>query len=82
MESSPQSGNKDIVPIAIPGIHDKFYVYLKSLLKNFSTPLILDMGAGHGYLVKKLFNNGYHVQAADLYPEFIIATKYPVSEPT
>ncbi len=77
MESSNQSDNKKIVPIAIPGIHDKFYRHLTSLLKGFSSPLILDMGAGHGYLVKKLFDNGFKVQAADLFPEYYYFDKVP-----
>lgn len=80
MESNCHNSNKKIVPIAVPGIHDKFYRYLTNLLKGFSSPHILDMGAGHGYLVRKLYEDGYNVQAADLFPEYYYYDKVPCTQ--
>jgi len=67
----------EIKPIAIPGIHDKFYNYLKSHFVAFDNPLIIDLGAGHGYLVKKLHEKNYNVHAADLFPEYYYYDKVP-----
>jgi len=62
--------DKEIKPIAMPGIHDRFYNYLKNILHAYDHPRILDIGAGHGYLVKKLHEDGYEVVAGDLFPEY------------
>ncbi len=69
MEQNNTNEPKEIKPIAIPGIHEKFYKYLISNLSNKNLK-ILDIGAGHGYLVKKLFDDGYDVSASDLFPEY------------
>jgi SAM-dependent methyltransferase len=53
----------------MPGIHDRFYRFLKPVLKEFSQPEILEVGAGHGAFTQKLWNDGYAVSACDLYPE-------------
>jgi len=66
---------REIKPIAIPGIHDKFYHYLTKTLSVIPNPQILDLGAGHGYLVKKLYDSGYDVHAADLFPEYFYFDK-------
>lgn len=58
----------EIVPIAMPGTHQKFLQYFEK--QNFSKDLkILDIGAGHGAFTKKLFDMGYSVDACDLFPE-------------
>lgn len=65
---------KEIVPIAIPGIHSRFFHYLKLHL-SCSKPKIIDIGAGHGYLVKKLHEANYDIDAADLFPEIFYYDK-------
>jgi len=68
--ANKQTDNAGLIkPIAIPGIHDKFYKHLKSLLKEYNKPALLDIGAGHGYLTKKLYDEGYDIHACDLFPE-------------
>lgn len=59
---------EEIKPITMPGIHKKF---LEFFIKK-SEPVklkVLDLGAGHGALTKKLFDMGYDVHACDLFPE-------------
>lgn len=58
-----------VVPIAMPGIHEKFHSYLKKVLKHYSHPRILEIGAGHGAFTKLLHDDGFEVTASDLYPE-------------
>jgi SAM-dependent methyltransferase len=59
---------EEIQAITMPGTHSRFFEYFKS--KNHPTSLrILDVGAGHGAFTKKLFEEGYKVQACDLFPE-------------
>lgn len=60
----------EIKPIAIPGIHNRFYEFLDPVLKSYQNPKILDAGAGHGAMVKKLNEKGYDITAADLFPEY------------
>ncbi len=60
--------DREIKPIAIPGIHEKFIDYLMQGLSDKDLKII-DIGAGHGYTVKKLHEKGYDVAAADLFPE-------------
>ncbi len=67
--------NREIKPIAIPGIHARLYDYLMELLPKFEQPKILDIGAGHGYLVKKLHEAGYDIMASDLFPEYFYYDK-------
>lgn len=62
-------GNKEVKPIAIPGIHSRFYKFFKKTSGNNTTLRVLDIGAGHGALARKLFNNGFKVEACDLHPE-------------
>ena len=58
----------EIVPIAMPGTHQKFLAYFET--QNFSKDLrILDVGAGHGAFTKKLYDQGFEVEACDLFPE-------------
>ena len=60
----------EIKPIAIPGIHEKFMDYIIPLLNSYDNPEVLDIGAGHGAMVQKLYNAGYKIAAADLFPEY------------
>ena len=63
--------NQDIQPIAIPGIHERFLLFLKELFKEGEKKniKILDAGAGHGALTRWFYEEGYHVFACDLFPE-------------
>lgn len=81
------TNNQEVVikPIAIPGIHERFYDYLIPLLDSIKEPRILDIGAGHGSMVQKLFNAGYNIHAADLFPEYfqfkkVDCTKVDITE--
>jgi SAM-dependent methyltransferase len=58
-----------VVPIAMPGIHEKFYPYLKSVLGLYENPAILEIGSGHGAFTKRLWQDGYNVTATDIFPE-------------
>jgi len=60
---------KLIKPIAIPGIHARFYEYFQTLYGNGNSLKLLEVGAGHGAFTQKLWNDGYSVEACDLYPE-------------
>jgi SAM-dependent methyltransferase len=59
---------QEVVPIAMPGTHQKFLAYFKSLNIDRQTN-ILDVGAGHGAFTKTLHEMGYKVVACDLFPE-------------
>jgi SAM-dependent methyltransferase len=58
----------DIVPIAMPGTHQKFMGYFNRLQLDKASRL-LDIGAGHGAFSKKLHEMGFQVSACDLFPE-------------
>jgi 2-polyprenyl-3-methyl-5-hydroxy-6-metoxy-1,4-benzoquinol methylase len=58
---------EDIVPITMPGIHDRFVPFFDGLVAN-GTPgriHVLDAGAGHGALAKRLHEAGFVVSACD-----------------
>lgn len=61
----------EIQAIAMPGTHQNFLKYFNkySYKKHLK---ILDIGAGHGALSKKLFDLGYDVSACDLFPEIYL----------
>jgi len=63
-----------VVPIAIPGIHQAFWPYFIDCTKGEKIK-ILDCGAGHGAFSKKLVENGYDVEACDLFPEIFYYDK-------
>lgn len=63
-----------IVPISIPGIHQAFWPYFQKYT-NGEKIKVLDCGAGHGAFTKKLFENGYDVEACDLFPEIFYYDK-------
>ena len=65
----------NIVPIAMPGIHEKFYPYLKKVLNTYEKPEILEIGSGHGAFTKRLWMDGYHVTATDIFPEYFYFDK-------
>jgi SAM-dependent methyltransferase len=69
--------NKAIVPIALPGIHEKFYQYFKDITANKTNLKVLDVGAGHGALCQEMYNDGYDVAACDLFPEYFYFDKIP-----
>jgi SAM-dependent methyltransferase len=62
---------EDIVPITMPGIHDRFVPFFDSLVANGTRGRIhvLDAGAGHGALAKRLHEAGFVVSACDFAPE-------------
>jgi len=60
---------KKVIPIAMPGIHEKFYPYLQHVLRADENPVILEIGAGHGALTQRLWKDGYQVIPSDLFPE-------------
>ncbi len=67
--------NKKIKPIAIPGIHERFYKLFLELTQEFKNPRILEVGAGHGAFTKKLWDKGYDISACDLFPEIFYFNK-------
>ncbi len=60
-----------IVPIAMPGIHDRFAPFFDRLVGDAERGRIhvLDAGAGHGALAKRLHESGFRVSACDFRPE-------------
>lgn len=58
-----------IVPIAIPGIHERFFKYLQEVLQLDKKSKTLEIGAGHGAFTKKMHDAGYNMAACDLFPE-------------
>lgn len=64
-----------VVPIAMPGIHEKFHLYLKGILSGYNHPKILEIGSGHGAFTRLLWNDGYEVVASDLQPEYFYFDK-------
>jgi len=67
--SQATTHHQEIKPIAIPQVHDRFYPFFKDLTDNKTDIKILDVGAGHGAFTKKLYEDGYDVEACDLFPE-------------
>lgn len=66
---------QEIKPIAMPGIHERFYPFFKKIAKNDRSLKILDAAAGHGAFTKKLFEEGYDISACDLFPEYFYFDK-------
>lgn len=66
---------KVIIPITMPGIHERFYNFLKPILESYTQPEILEVGAGHGAFTQKLWKDGYAVSACDLFPEIFYFDK-------
>jgi SAM-dependent methyltransferase len=60
---------KEINPITMPGVHRSFMKYFKKCAFDNNLK-VLDLGAGHGALTKKLYEMGYEISACDLFPEF------------
>lgn len=65
----PATQEKQVEPIAIPGIHGRFYDYFKKFYGERKGVKVLEVGAGHGAFTQKLWDDGYAVEACDLYPE-------------
>lgn len=62
------STQEAIVPIAMPGTHQKFLGYFKTQ-EQTNGQKVLDLGAGHGAFTKRLYDMGFDVHACDLFPE-------------
>jgi SAM-dependent methyltransferase len=60
---------KEIRPITMPGIHERFHVFFRKYASEFTKPKILEIGAGHGAFTEKLYKEGYDISACDLFPE-------------
>ncbi len=58
----------EIRPIAMPGTHRSFLKYFNDLGHGQELK-ILDIGAGHGAMTKKLHEMGFDIKACDLFPE-------------
>ncbi|MBK7409669.1 MAG: class I SAM-dependent methyltransferase [Saprospirales bacterium] len=58
-----------IQPIAIPGIHQRFFKLFQATAARFDKPTVLEVGAGHGAFTQKIWKEGYDVTACDLFPE-------------
>jgi SAM-dependent methyltransferase len=59
----------EIVPISIPGIHDYFWPFLLRQLGSDKSVRVLDAGAGHGAMSRRLHEAGYDVHACDFRPD-------------
>lgn len=65
---------KEVQPIAMPGIHQRFLPFFKENTGNNHVK-VLDVGAGHGAFSKKLYELGYDVAACDMSPEIFYFDK-------
>ncbi|MFK7970659.1 MAG: methyltransferase domain-containing protein [Bacteroidia bacterium] len=70
------SENKAIVPIAMPGTHERFLDYFNTQ-EQPTGQHVLDLGAGHGAFTKRLYDMGFAVQACDLFPEAFYFEEIP-----
>lgn len=63
--------DRDITPIAMPGIHERFAPFFDRLVGTGERGglVVLDAGAGHGALAKRLHEAGFRVSACDFRPE-------------
>jgi SAM-dependent methyltransferase len=61
----------EIVPITMPGIHDRFVPFFEALVGpgERGQTHVLDAGAGHGALSRRLHEAGFRVSACDFAPE-------------
>ncbi len=62
--------HEEIKPITMPGIHDSVHRYVRRFLHPQDNLKILDVGAGHGAFTKRLHEEGFSVEACDMYPEY------------
>ena len=81
--------SNEVLPIAMPGIHEKFFPYFLKIIgkdpKELLLPVksesretnikILEVGAGHGAFTKKLYDHGFSISACDLFPEIFMFDK-------
>jgi len=81
--------SNEVLPIAMPGIHEKFFPYFLKIIgkdpKELPLPVksegwetnikILEVGAGHGAFTKKLYDHGFSISACDLFPEIFMFDK-------
>ncbi len=66
---------KEVKPIAIPGIHKSFFKLFKKISAKYENPRVLEVGAGHGAFTKKLYDNKFDVSACDLFPDIFYFDK-------
>lgn len=59
---------KEIRPISMPGIYQRFMPYFRQRLPDTQAH-VLDVGAGHGAFSKEIHELGYQVTACDFAPE-------------
>ena len=67
----------EIKPIAMPGIHSAFLPFLDEVLARYEAPKLLDVGAGHGAMAQRLWQQGVQVTACDLLPEYFHFDQIP-----
>ena len=63
-----ETGNREIKPITMPGIHESVFRYLMGIIGERKDLKILDAGAGHGAFSRRLYDEGFRVSACDLDP--------------
>ncbi len=68
--------SREIKPIALPGIHERFYDFFKDAASSYSGPRILEIGAGHGAFARRLYDQGYQIEACDLHPVNEVAVSF------
>ncbi|MEM1220885.1 MAG: methyltransferase domain-containing protein [Bacteroidota bacterium] len=73
MENIQSNG---VVPIAMPGTHERFLPFFQERTSNRKAK-VLDIGAGHGAMTKRLHEMGYLVQACDLFPAYFRFPEIP-----
>ena len=61
--------DKEIRPITMPGIHERFHAFFRKYASEFNHPKVLEVGAGHGAFTERLYREGFDVSACDLFPE-------------
>ena len=71
--------DETIVPIAIPGIHERFLAWFSRRMADQPNATVLDVGAGHGAMTQALHRAGYAVSACDKFPEFYRYSAVPCS---
>ncbi len=60
---------REIKPITMPGVHSRVYSYLKRHISPKKHKKVLDIGAGHGAMSKRLYEEGFSVSACDYDPK-------------
>lgn len=69
MPPGPARSNPEVEPMAVPGVHENFFPYFLKIVGAARPLKVLDVGAGHGALSKRLHEAGFLVSACDSAPE-------------